>query len=115
MADVRSLYLGVEYLVPTGDRILIKRLERKVEDTTGSGLIISSGRVMNDKGEFDEEVKGTQKEVNTYIAEVIEVGPLVVHVTTQNMIMVSKFAGIELEQGTNIYMIKEGDVIALVK
>lgn len=114
MADVKNLYLGVDHLTPTEDRILIKRLERKVEDVTGSGLIISSGRVMNDKGEFDDEVKGTQKEVNTYTAQVLAVGPKVKDVTEKHKIMISKFAGIEIEQGTDVYMIKEGDVIALV-
>jgi co-chaperonin GroES (HSP10) len=114
MAEVKNLYLGVDHLVPTEDRILIKRLERKVESETGGGIIISSGRVMNDKGEFDDEVKGTQKEVNTYTAQVIEIGPKVKLVTKEHKVMISKFAGIEIEQGTEIYMIKEGDVIALV-
>ncbi len=114
MADIKKLYLGVDYLVPTEDRLLIKRLPREIESKTGSGIIVTTGKVMNDKGQFDEDVKGTQKEENTFYADVIEVGPKVSGVTVKNRIMITKFAGIEIIQGTELYMIKEGDVIALV-
>jgi co-chaperonin GroES (HSP10) len=115
MADVKKLYLGVDFMTPTEDRILIKRLKKEVVSLTGGGLIVASGRKMNSKGEFiDEEVQGTAEEENTYYAEVIEVGPKVVTVTKEHKVMITRFAGIELTSGSNIYMIKEGDVIALV-
>jgi len=112
--EVKNLYLGVDYLVPTEDRILIKRLKKEVGSVTGSGLIISSGRVMNDKGEFDEAVEGTEKEENTYYADVLEVGPEVKGIKAGHKIMITKYAGVELVSGSNVFMIKEADAIAIV-
>lgn len=113
MAEVKNLYLGVDHLVPTEDRLVIKRIKRPTEQVTG-GIIINTGRVMDEKGEFKDDIKGTQEEENTYYADVIAVGPKVKAVTIENRIMISKFAGIELMKGTDVFMIKEGDVMALV-
>lgn len=112
--DVKHLYLGVNTMEPTGVYILIKRLPREIESISGSGIIVTSGRVMNDKGQFDEEAQGTAKEENTYFADVLAIGPDVKGISPDHRVMITKHAGMELIQGTNIFLIKQGDVLALV-
>ena len=114
MANVKHLYLGVDTLSPTGLYILIKRLPREIESISGTGIIVTSGRVMNDKGQFDEEAQGTAKEENTYYADVLEIGPEVKGISIGHRVMITKHAGMELIQGTNLFLIKQGDVLALV-
>ncbi len=90
---------------PLADRVLIKMKES--EETTKSGIILSSG----------------SKE-KPQIAEVIEVGPgrMVdgkreqMNIQKGNNVIVSKYAGTEVKyEGEEYIIVKEEDILAIVE
>ena len=91
---------------PVADRILIKMKEQ--EETTKSGIILSSGA----------------KE-KPQIAEVIEVGPGIqgnegkevkMYIKKGDRVIVSKYAGTEIKYENEEYLIiKQDDVLAIVE
>lgn len=91
---------------PVADRILIKMV--KEEETTQSGIILSSGA----------------KE-KPQIAEVIEVGPGITNVEGKEVkmyikkgdkVITNKYSGTEVKyEGTEYLIIKQDDVLAIVE
>ena len=91
---------------PVADRILIKMKEE--EETTKSGIILSSGA----------------KE-KPQIAEVIEVGPGITHIPGKEVkmyikkgdkVIVSKYSGTEVKyEGEDYLIVKQDDVLAIVE
>ena len=104
--------LNLTHITPTSGRLLIKRLPAEVK--TESGLIISTGRKVNSKGEL-EEIEDVAEEENTFYANIEAVGPdLPNYVVTGMRVMVSKHSGIELKKGSGILLIREADILAFV-
>jgi len=86
-------------LQPVGERLLVKRVEKK-ENTTASGLVLPKEATMN----------------QTILGEVIEVGESVKDVAVGDTVLVSIFAGTDVEYGDEKYIIlKDYDVLALVE
>ena len=92
-------------LIPLNDRVVLKQLE--AEETTASGIILSS--------------KDQEKPQE---AEVIAVGPgakvdgelLPVSVKVGEKVVYSKYAGMEVKQGDEKYIIvKDSDILAVVE
>ena len=92
-------------LVPLGDRVVLKQLE--AEETTKSGIILSSGA-----------------QEKPQIAEVIEVGPgrLIdgkreeMEVKKGDNVVVSKYGGTEVKyEGEDYIILREEDILAIVK
>lgn len=91
---------------PVADRILIKMKEE--EETTKSGIILASGA----------------KE-KPQIAEVIEVGPGIIHIPGKEVkmyikkgdkVIVSKYAGTEVKyEGEDYLIVKQDDVLAIIE
>ena len=91
---------------PVADRILIKMV--KNEETTKSGIILSSGA----------------KE-KPQIAEVIEVGPGINHIEGKEVkmyikkgdrVIVSKYSGTEVKyEGEDYLIVKQDDVLATIE
>lgn len=91
---------------PVADRILIKMKEE--EETTKSGIILSSGA----------------KE-KPQIAEVIEVGPGITHIPGKEVkmyikkgdrVIVSKYSGTEVKyEGEDYLIVKQDDILAIVE
>ena len=91
---------------PVADRVLIKMKEE--EETTKSGIILSSGA----------------KE-KPQIAEVIEVGPGITHIEGKEVkmyikkgdkVIVSKYSGIEVKyEGEEYLIVKQDDILAIVE
>ena len=92
-------------LVPLGDKIVLKQLE--AEETTKSGIILSSGA-----------------QEKPQIAEVLEVGPgEVIDGKTEKMyvkkgdkVVLNKYAGTEIKyQGEDLIIVKQSDILAIVE
>ena len=92
-------------LVPLGDRVVIKMLEK--EETTKSGIILA-----------------TASKEKPQIAEVIEVGPgekingkvQEMDVKKGDNVIVSKYAGTEVKyEGIDYIIVKQDDILAIVK
>ena len=90
---------------PLQDRVVIKMIEN--EDTTKSGILLSSGA----------------KE-KPQIAEVIEVGPggevegkaIKMYVKKGDRVIVSKYAGTEVKyEGEDYIIVKQDDILAIVE
>lgn len=91
---------------PVADRVLIKMKEE--EETTKSGIILSSGA----------------KE-KPQVAEVIEVGPGITHIQGKetkmyikkgDKVIVSKYAGTEIKYEQEEYLIiKQDDILAIIE
>ena len=90
---------------PLQDRVVIKMVEE--EETTASGIILSSGA----------------KE-KPQIAEIIEVGPgreedgkiIKMNVKKGDRVIVSKYAGTEVKfEGTEYTILKQSDILAIVE
>ena len=90
---------------PLGNRVLIKMKEK--EETTKSGIILSSG-----------------SQEKPQIAEVIEVGPgikedgklLEMDVKKGDNVIVSKYAGTEIKyEGQDYIIVKQEDILAIVE
>lgn len=90
---------------PVADRVLIKMKE---EETTKSGIILTSGA----------------KE-KPQIAEVIEVGPGIIHIEGKEVkmyikkgdrVIVSKYSGTEVKyEGEDYIIVKQDDILAIVE
>ena len=93
-------------LKPLGDRVVVKMT--KAEETTESGIILSSG----------------SKE-KPQIAEVIEVGPGITHIPGKEVkmyikkgdkVIVSKYSGTEVKyEGEEYLIVKQDDVLAIIE
>lgn len=92
-------------LKPLGDRVVVKMT--KAEETTESGIILSSG----------------SKE-KPQIAEVIEVGPggeidgktVKMVVKKGDKVVVSKYSGTEVKyEGEEYIIVKQGDILAIAE
>jgi chaperonin GroES len=91
---------------PLGDRILLKMVE--AEETTKSGIILSSG-----------------SQEKPQIAEIIEVGPgkkdengkvVPVNVKKGDKVITNKYAGTEIKyEGVNYLIVNESDILAIVE
>ena len=90
---------------PLQDRVVIKMVEE--EETTASGIILSSGA----------------KE-KPQIAEIIEVGPggkvdgneVEMYVKKGNKVIVSKYAGTEVKyEGEEYIIVRQSDILAIVE
>ena len=91
---------------PLGDRVLLKMVE--AEETTKSGIILSSG----------------SKE-KPQIAEIIEVGPgkkdengkvVPLNVKKGDKVITNKYAGTEIKyEGVNYLIVNESDILAIVE
>ena len=92
-------------LKPLADRVVIKMKES--EETTKSGIILSSGA-----------------QEKPQIAEVLEVGPggiidgkeVKMLVKKGDKVVVNKYAGTEIKyEGENLIIVKQGDILAIVE
>jgi chaperonin GroES len=90
---------------PLTDRVLIKMTE--AEETTKSGIILSSG-----------------SQEKPQIAEVIEVGPggivdgekVEMQVKKGDKVITSKYSGTEVKyEGTDYIIVKQSDILAIVE
>ena len=90
---------------PLVDRVLIKMVE--AEETTKSGIILSSG-----------------SQEKPQIAEVIEVGPggivdgekVEMQVKKGDKVITSKYSGTEVKyEGTDYIIVKQSDILAIVE
>ena len=90
---------------PLVDRVLIKMVE--AEETTKSGIILSSG-----------------SQEKPQIAEVIEVGPggivdgekVEMQVKKGDKVITSKYSGTEVKyEGTEYIIVKQSDILAIVE
>ncbi|MCI8309206.1 MAG: co-chaperone GroES [Clostridia bacterium] len=90
---------------PLVDRVLIKMVE--AEETTKSGIILSSG-----------------SQEKPQIAEVIEVGPggivdgekVEMQVKKGDKVITSKYSGTEIKyEGTDYIIVKQSDILAIVE
>ncbi len=90
---------------PLTDRVLIKMVE--AEETTKSGIILSSG-----------------SQENPQIAEVIEVGPggmvdgekVEMQVKKGDKVITSKYSGTEVKyEGVDYIIVKQSDILAVVE
>ena len=91
---------------PLNDRVLIKMVE--AEETTKSGIILSSG-----------------SQEKPQIAEVIEVGPggvdedgkkVVMQIKKGDKVITSKYSGTEVKyEGTEYIIVKQSDILAIVE
>ena len=102
--------LNLTHITPTSGRLLIKRLPAEVK--TESGLIISTGRKVNQQGQL-EEIEDVAEEENTFYADVLAAGFDLPNLVGTR-VMVSKHSGIELKKGTGILLIREADILAFV-
>jgi co-chaperonin GroES (HSP10) len=103
--------LNLTHIAPTSGRLLIKRIPLEVK--TESGLIISTGRKVNQQGGL-EEIEDVADEENTFYADVLAVGPDLPANYVGSRVMSSKHSGIELKKGTGILLIREADILAFV-
>ena len=92
-------------LVPLGDKIVLRQLE--AEETTKSGIVIPG------------QAKEKPQE-----AEVVAVGPggiidgkeVTMQVAVGDKVIYSKYAGTEVElEGTEYIIVKQNDILAIVK
>lgn len=91
---------------PLNDRVLIKMVE--AEETTKSGIILSSG-----------------SQEKPQIAEVVEVGPggvdedgkkVVMQIKKGDKVITSKYSGTEVKyEGTEYIIVKQSDILAIVE
>lgn len=91
---------------PLGDRVLLKMVE--AEETTKSGIILSSG-----------------SQEKPQIAEIIEVGPgkkdengkvVPLNVKKGDKVITNKYAGTEIKyEGVNYLIVNESDILAKVE
>ncbi len=91
---------------PLGDRVLLKMVE--AEETTKSGIILSSG-----------------SQEKPQIAEIIEVGPgekdengkvIPMHVKKGDKVITNKYAGTEIKyEGVDYIIVKQDDILAIVE
>ncbi len=91
---------------PLGDRVLLKMVE--AEETTKSGIILSSG-----------------SQEKPQIAEIIEVGPgkkdengkvVPLNVKKGDKVITNKYAGTEIKyEGVNYLIVNESDILAIVE
>ena len=91
---------------PLNDRVLIKMVE--AEETTKSGIILSSG-----------------SQEKPQIAEVVEVGPggvdedgkkIVMQIKKGDKVITSKYSGTEVKyEGTEYIIVKQSDILAIVE
>ena len=91
---------------PLNDRVLIKMVE--AEETTKSGIILASG-----------------SQEKPQIAEVIEIGPggidengkkVEMQVKKGDKVITSKYSGTEVKyEGTEYIIVKQSDILAIVK
>ena len=91
---------------PLNDRVLIKMVE--AEETTKSGIILSSG-----------------SQEKPQIAEVIEVGPggvdennkkIEMQVKKGDRVIISKYSGTEVKyEGTEYIIVRQNDILATVE
>lgn len=93
-------------LVPLGDRVVLKQVE--AEETTKSGIVLPGS---------------AQEKPQT--AEVVEVGPgtvdkdgqkIEMQVKKGDKVIYTKYAGTEVKlEGTEYIIVKQGDILAVVK
>ena len=88
-------------LVPLMDRVVLKQIE--AEETTKSGIILSSG----------------SKE-KPQIAKVVAVGPgtdeVKMHIKEGDKVIINKYSGTEVKyQGTEYTIVKQDDILAIVE
>ena len=92
-------------ITPLEDRVLLKMVE--AEETTKSGIILSSG-----------------SQEKPQIAEVIAVGPgkvedgkkVEMNIKVGDKVITSKYSGTEVKyEGTDYIIIKESDILAIVE
>ncbi len=91
---------------PLGDRVLLKMVE--AEETTKSGIILSSG-----------------SQEKPQIAEIIEVGPgeknaegkeIPMHVKKGERVIINKYAGTEVKyEGVDYIIVKQDEILAVVE
>lgn len=90
---------------PLEDRVLLKM--KDAEETTKSGIILSSG-----------------SQEKPQIAEVIEVGPgrtedgkkIEMHIKKGDKVITSKYSGTEIKyEGEDYIIVKESDILAIVE
>ena len=91
---------------PLGDRVLLKMVE--AEETTKSGIILSSG-----------------SQEKPQIAEIIEVGPgkkdengkvVPLNVKKGDKVITNKYAGTEIKyEGVNYLIVNDSDILAIVE
>lgn len=90
---------------PLEDRVLLKMVE--AEETTKSGIILSSG-----------------SQEKPQVAEVIAVGPgkvedgkkIEMNIKVGDKVITSKYSGTEIKyEGTDYIIIKESDILAIVE
>lgn len=96
---------GIFMIKPLEDRVLLKMVE--AEETTKSGIILSSG-----------------SQEKPQIAEVISVGPgrvedgkkIEMNIKVGDRVITSKYSGTEIKyEGEEFIIVKESDVLAVVE
>lgn len=92
---------------PTGDNVVLKI--EKQENKTQSGIILAvtpQNNIKADRGIVVATGKGRRLNNGEFLEPVVKVGDNVIF---------SKFAGVEIESGEELYiMIKENDILAII-
>lgn len=100
--------MNAKLIKPTLARVLVEKTVK--EETTDSGLILSSGLKVSEKGQLVKvEVEDTDL---TYQGVILAVGPDVKHAKKGEKVLVSKYSGLEIQKETNVFLISETDILA---